>query len=619
MAGGCEEERFLRRAAPCRMERGDGGVLTDWKAIESRRRSRERRQSAAAWALFGVVSLGLHHLSLQALDAAGLGDFGKRRPAQVVLLDLFQPPPEVVRPPQPPPKPTEPEERVKPPEAAPEPRVEEPKPEEPKPAVEPSGEASRPPRRPRPPRAPRMPEATPADEANDEQMTLSSEYGEPYDPLHPRLRMTDWGSEEFAAADRYFGATDAEHGRGLAPDALRSPLEQIGPWNDWGGNASVAAANDFFAGDPDSIQLAINPERPDLLRYAPVDATVMAYLNLRAIHDGPHAAGVADLLRAIPDYQTMVGHVEAELLERAEELYITSSDPTDRSRTVVLIRHGLTDAEIAAMIGRQITLAGGKPSWSTMARRAAVSIDREHADRTPWIYLFPEPGIMLVVHRANVTPLLAALDGQRGRGDQPQLVYQLRRLMETAQTSDEAPGEEAPPTLFAVADSGALGPHVRFLTRALSGADIGRLGGGYLRITGGERPQVLGGLRLAAPEEAPRWAELMRRIEDQELAKTFDFVWAGRDDRLFFRFGLTEPLVDSGLGLFRVWADRYYASDAVPVLPEAPTLPGNVIGTAIRGSADAGDDAGPDGGERVKDEVDADRPKIPSDAGADGG
>lgn len=592
--------------------------MTDWRAIERRRRGRERRQAATAWALFGLVSVGLHHVSLQALDAAGLGDIGRRRPAQTVLLDLFQPPPETVRPPRP--RPPKPEKEAKPTSPQPQPPAAEPRPaEEPKPPAESPADEPQRPRRPRPPRTPRIPQATPADETNDDQLTLSSEYGDPYDPLHPRLRMSDWDSEDFGAADRYFGATDATHGRGLAPDALRSPLEQIGPWNDWGGDAAIAATNDFFAGDPEAIHLAINPERPDLLRYAPVDATVMAYLNLRAIHDGPHANGVAELLRALPDYQTMVGHVEAELLERAEELYITSSDPTDRSKTVVLIRHGLTDAEIAAMIGRQITLAGGKPSWSTMARRAAVTVDREHAERTPWIYLFPEPGILLVVHRLNVTPLLAALDGQRGRGGQPQLVYQLRRLMQSEPAAGEAPDETPPPTLFAVADSGTLGPHLRFLTRALSGADIGRLGGGYLRITGGERLQVLGGLRLAAPEEAPRWAELMRRIEDQDLAKAFDFTWAGRDDRVLFRFGLTDPLVDSGLGLFRVWADRYYASDAVPVLPEAPALPANVIGTGVRSSADAGAGAEPDGGPRIKDEVDADRPKTDPDAGTPGG
>ncbi|MBN1770641.1 MAG: hypothetical protein JXB32_05220 [Deltaproteobacteria bacterium] len=586
--------------------------MIDWKAIESRRRARDRRRTAAAWAIFGVVSMGLHHLSLQALDVAGLGELGKRTPTQAVLLDLFQPPPPEVKPPQPQPPP-KPAEQAKPPEPPPQP--EEPRPEEPKPTDEQGGEAARPPRQPRVPRTPRIPEATPEDEANDEQLTLSSEYGDPYDPLNPRLRMSDWGDEDFAAADRYFGATDAAHGQRLAPNALRSPLEQIGPWNDWGGNASVASTNDFFAGDSGAIQLALNPERPDLLRYAPVDATVMAYLNLRAIQDGPHSTGVAGLLRTLPDYQSMVGNVETELLERAEELYITSSDPTDRAKTVVLIRHALSDSEIAAMIGRQITLAGGKPSWSTMAQRAAVTVDHEHAALTPWIYLFPEPGIVLVVHRANVTPLLAALDGQGGRGDQPQLVYQLRRMMEAPEPEETAADEQAPPTLFAVADSGTLGPHLRFLTRALSGADIGRLGGGYLRITGGERPEVLGGLRLAAPEEAPRWAELMRRIEDQELAKTFDFVWAGRDDRLFFRFGLTEPLVDSGLGLFRVWADRYYASEAVPLLPDAPTLPANVIGTAVRSSADAGADAEAD--DRIKDEADADRPKVEPDAGAD--
>jgi hypothetical protein len=189
-------------------------------------------------------------------------------------------------------------------------------------------------------------------------------------------------------------------------------------------------------------------------------------------------------------------------------------------------------------------------------------------------------------------------------------------MMETPESPDPASEEPAPPTLFAVADSGTLGPHLRFLTRTLSGADIGRLGGGYLRITGGERPEVLGGLRLAAPEEAPRWAELMRQIEDQDLAKTFDFVWAGRDDRLFFRFGLTEPLVDSGLGLFRVWADQYYSSEAVPVLPEAPALPGNVIGTGVRSSPDGGADAGPDD-DRIKDEQDGGRPKVDPDAGTD--
>ena len=588
--------------------------MTNWEAIESRRRSRDRRRTAAAWAVFGVVSLGLHHLSLQALDVAGLGDVAKRRPTQAVLLDLFQPPPPEVKPPQPQPPP-KPAEQAKPPE--PQPPPEEPKPEEPKPTGEQTGDPPRQPRQPRSPRVPRLPEATPEDERNDEQLTLRSDYGDPYDPLNPRLRMSDWGDEGFGAADRYFGATDAAHGRGLAPNALRSPLEQIGPWNDWGGNADVAATNDFFAGDSGAIQLALNPERPDLLRYAPVDATVMAYVNLQAIQEGPHAGGVAGLLRTLPDYQSMVGNVEAELLERAQELYITSSDPTDRSKTVVLIRHALSDSEIAALVGRQIALAGGKPNWSTMSQRAAVTVDRDHAALTPWIYLFPEPGIVLVVHRANVAPLLAALDGQRGRGDQPQLVYQLRRMMDAPEPEDQAPEEQTPPTLFAVADSGTLGPHLRFLTRALSGADVGSLGGGYLRITGGERPEVLGGLRLATPDEAPRWAELMRRIEDQELAKTFDFVWAGRDDRVFFRFGLTEPLVDSGLGLFRVWADRYYASDSVPVLPEAPTLPGNVIGTGIRSSVGDGADAGPDG-DRIKDEADAGRPKVDPDADAGG-
>ena len=588
--------------------------MKDFAVIEARRRSRERRRTFAAWAVFGVVSVGLHHLALQGLDVAGMGRRNAER--QTVLLDLFQPPPPELRPapPTPPPRPTEPPRATQPapqsPQAQPQP------PNTPESTKVRTARSDRPPR----PRVPRVPRATPQDEERPEQMTLHSDYGDPYDPLNPHLRMRDWSDDQFAAAERYFDATDADRERGLGPEPLRSPFEQIGPWSDWGGDAAIAAANDFFGETSDAIQLAINPERPDLLRYVPVDATVLAYLNLRAIHGGPHAAGVEALLRTLPDYQTMVGNIEADLLETADELYVTSSNPADRSKTVVIVRHRLTDEQIAALVGRQISLAGGKPDWSRLSQRSAVTVDRDHADVTPWLYLFPEPGVVLVVHRSNVAPVVAALEGRAGLGEQPQLVYQIRRLMgepEQDEPQPEAQPEE-PPTLFAVADAGALGPHLRFFTRFLAGTDAGELGGGYLRVTGGERPEVLGGLRLAAPEQVPRWQELMRRIEGQDMARTFGFAWAGRDDRVFFRFGLTDPMVNSSLGLFRTLADRYYTSESLPQLPTAPSLPGNVITTVVQhGDADAGDvPLGPDG-ERIKDEPEAGpgRPKYDADAG----
>jgi hypothetical protein len=519
-----------------------------------------------------------------------------------VMLDLFQPPPEVVRATPPPaPHPPKPAEDVKPPTP---PTPTPPVAETPKPGQETAAESPRN-QRPRHPRAPALPEATADDERNPDQLTLRSDVGDPYDPLHPQLRMGDWGDERFAAADRYFDATDAERVRGLGPDALRSPLEQIGPWNDWGGDAAIAAANDFFGQASDAIQLAINPDRPDVLRYVPVDASVLFYLNLRAVAGGPHAEGVAALLRTIPDYQTMFGHIEAELLARADELYITSSSPTDRSKTVVLIRHRMSEEEVAALIGRQIALAGGKADWSMLSDSSAVTVDRDHLDVTPWQYLFPEPGVILVVHRSNVGPVVAALEGRNGQGSQPQLVYQIRRLVGPEGGEAPAPSEAEPPeppTLFAVADAGSLGPHLRFVTRTLAGEDVGDLGAGYLRITGGEHPEVLGGLQLSAPEQVPRWQDLMRRIEDAELARTFGFTWAGRDDRVFFRFGLTDPVVSSGLGLFRAWADRYYTSGAGPVLPDAaPTA--NVIITGVSSDGDGGTadvPRGPDG-ELLKD------------------
>jgi len=217
---------------------------------------------------------------------------------------------------------------------------------------------------------------------------------------------------------------------------------------------------------------------------------------------------------------------------------------------------------------------------------------------------------MLIVHRSNLGPLVAALEGRAGQGRQPQLVDQLRRLTtpveEAGASAPEAPGEA--PTLFAVTDSGTLGPHLRFVTRALAGADLGELGAGYLRITGGEHPEVLGGLRLAAPEQVPRWQELMQRIEEADEGGAFGFAWAGRDDRVLFRFDLTNPLVNAGLDLVRDWAGRYYDSGASPALPEAEGAQ-NVVTSGVHHDDDAGTGdvpVDPDG-ERIKD---------PSDGGA---
>jgi hypothetical protein len=109
---------------------------------------------------------------------------------------------------------------------------------------------------------------------------------------------------------------------------------------------------------------------------------------------------------------------------------------------------------------------------------------------------------------------------------------------------------------------------------------------------------VLGGLRLTQPDQAQAWSEMMERIAALELARTFDFAWAGREDRLFFRFQLTEPVVDSGLGVFRAWADRYYQSAAIPALPEAGGTAGTVVGTGIHhepGQAPSVVPRGPDG------------------------
>jgi hypothetical protein len=584
------------------MERARGDGLRDYEAAEKSERSRERRRAFLAWTVFAVASVGLHHLALQGLDASDLGIPGRKPAKPPVMLDLFQPPPEVARAiPPPAPQPPRPAEAVKPP-APPTPTP--PVAETPKPGQETTAEQPRN-QRPRHPRPPALPAATPDDEQNPDQLTLRSDVGDPYDPLNPQLSLGDWGSERFAAADRFFDATDAERVRGLGPDALRSPLEQIGPWNDWGGDAAIAAANDFFGQANDGIQLAINPDRPDVLRYVPVDASVLFYLNLRAVAGGPHAEGVAALLRTIPDYQTMFGHIESELLARADELYITSSSPTDRSKTVVLIRHRMSEEEVSSLVGRQIALAGGKADWTTLSDASAVTVDRDHLDLTPWLYLFPEPGVILVVHRTNVGPVVAALEGRNGQGSQPQLVYQIRRLVGEEEDAAAPPAEaesSAPPTLFAVADAGSLGPHLRFVTRTLAGEDIGDLGAGYLRITGGEHPEVLGGLQLAAPEQVPRWQDLMRRIEDAELAQTFGFTWAGRDDRVFFRFGLTDPVVSSGLGLFRAWADRYYTSGVGPVLPDAEVV-ANVVTTGVASDGDAGAadvPRGPDG-ELLKD------------------
>jgi hypothetical protein len=156
--------------------------VTDFAAREKRRLRRERRRAALTWAVLGVVSVGVHHLSLQALDVAGLGIPGGRA-ERTVMLDLFEPipaakpatPPPVAEPPKTPPGPA----AAEPPAPA-----EPPKPEEPP--------AER--RTPRRPRTPRLPRATETDEDRGA-MTLSSDYGEPYDPLNPRLRMSDWGSE----------------------------------------------------------------------------------------------------------------------------------------------------------------------------------------------------------------------------------------------------------------------------------------------------------------------------------------------------------------------------------------------------------------------------------------
>ncbi|MBI4917376.1 MAG: hypothetical protein HY825_16175 [Acidobacteria bacterium] len=597
--------------------------MRDFAVVEKRERSRERRRAVVAWAVFGVVSFGLHHLALQGLDASGFGVPARRAP-RAVMLDLFEAPAPVPRAAPPPPRAPEPPKPVaeppKPPEAS---SAAASPPTPPSPGAGESNPGRRTGRTPREPPHPALPQAAPEDESNPEQLTLGSEFGEPYDPMNPQLRMSDWGSDRFAAADRFFDATDSERSAGLIPDVLRSPLEQIGPWNDWGGDAAIAAANDFFRQASDGIQLAINPDRPDVLRYVPVDAAVLAYLNLSAVAGGPHAGGVASLLRVIPDYQTMFGHVEAQLLAHAEELYITSSDPTDRSRTVVLIRHNLAERDIAVLVGRQIALSGGKPNWSMLSEREAVTVDPEHLDATPWLYLFPEPGVMLIVHRSNLGPLVAALEGRAGQGRQPQLVDQLRRLT----APEEEAGVPAPeaadgsPTLFAVTDSGTLGPHLRFVTRALAGADLGELGAGYLRITGGEHPEVLGGLRLAAPEQVPRWQELMQRIEQADEGGAFGFAWAGRDDRVLFRFELSNPVVSAGLDLVRDWAGRYYGSGVSPVLPEADGAR-NVVTSGVHRDDDAG--AGdvpvdPDG-ERIKDPSDDGGPGAPKDpdAGTEG-
>lgn len=542
-------------------------------------RRKRRRRAAGGWVLSGVLSVGLHHLAIQGLDISGLApSVGGARPA--VTLDLFDAP-----------RPA--------PAVAPATKVAVAEPD--KPAASQPADASKPPETKQPERragargprrggragARRLPEARPGEDA----LVLEGDHREQYDPLNPRLRMGDWGAERFAAAERFFDATAREGARGLMPESLRSPFEQFERFDLWGGDALPAFA-DFFDAASDAIRLAINPESPDALRYAPVDAVVLAYLNLRAIDGGPHEAGVAALLRALPEYGTIVGHIEISLLDSADEIYVTSSDPADRSKTVVLLRHRMPEDEIRALVGRQIAMAGGAPSWSMISDRPAVTVDAEHAGATPWLYLFPEPGLVMAVHRANLGPVLAALGGQAGRGAQPTLVYQIRRLTRPSLDADDSDEPAAAPTLFALADSGTLGAHLRVFARALSGVEAGAFSGGYLRVTGGPSPEVLGGLRLAAPDDAPQWATVMERIELQELAKVFDFEWAGRSDRLFFRLGLTDPMLESGLGVFRLWTDRIRAAGASTELPNAPALHGDVIGSAVLApsapSADAG-------------------------------
>lgn len=548
---------------------------------ETRRRRTEAHRALATWLVFGAVSFGSHHLALQFLDVSGLTEM-PGRPEPVVMLDLFEPDRRVPSPPpdapkrnEPPkteadgPKPAEPDKRAEPP----------------RPAGTSPGEtgAAQPPRRTgRPGRnaGPRVDRATEA-EVEAGAMILSSEYGDPYDPLNPQLRMTDWGSARFGAAERFFDATD-DGDRRLVSGTLRSPFEHFGGLAEWMGNVAMARGGDFFDAPGEGIRLAINPDRPDVLKYAPVDASVVAYLNLGAIHGTDYAEGVAGLLRTLPEYQTMVGEVEARMLAAADELYVTSSDPTDRAKTVVIIRHRLGDAEIDDLIGQQIALAGALADWTRVADRRAVTVDARHAETSPWLYLFPETGVVVVVHRNNLAPVLAALDGREGRTQQRQVVEQLRRMTTPAAAENGEPIAGQPPTLFALADSGTLESHLRFFARQLADTELADTSGGYLRLTGGERPVLLGGLKLEGTGDRGDWVGLMQAIEGNDLARSFEFTWAGREDRILFRLGLTTRLVDSSLGLFRVWADRFYRSDAVPELQDGAAVHGeNVIGTAV--------------------------------------
>jgi hypothetical protein len=81
------------------------------------------------------------------------------------------------------------------------------------------------------------------------------------------------------------------------------------------------------------------PETTNLSRYAPGDAHLIVLLRTRRLRQSPYRSAVDVLLRALPDYQTLILANHISLFDDLDALLIATSDPRNVYATVLAARH----------------------------------------------------------------------------------------------------------------------------------------------------------------------------------------------------------------------------------------------------------------------------------------